>query len=237
MTTRAYTSRAAAILLAVAGAAGAASANDALIAYEGFNYGATANLAGANGGTGWGSAWFKLSDIPTGVTLEGLSWPGLPTSGGSAFTAGYPSSGYTRYSRVLDTYVAPNDEVYVSFLFRPNVGYGVGGGLAFGTWENGMIVGIIPGSGQYGLSGLPGTPASETTTPVVQDETVLLVARVTKEPGDMIMWSLFVNPSIGEIAPVTPDATLAIPGTALPPALFLYNDGDFSTDEIRLGAT
>lgn len=98
-------------VLAFAIGAGTASGGVEPIAYEGFGYGPTANLAGANGGLGWGGQWFKLSSIPTGVTTDGLSWPGLPTSGGSAFTAGYPSADYTRYSRVLAPYTAPGDVV------------------------------------------------------------------------------------------------------------------------------
>ncbi len=214
----------------------AATANGEEIAYEGFAYGATPNLAGGNGGSGWGSQWFKLSSIPTGTTTTGLSWPGLPTSGGSAFTAAYPSVDFTRYSRSLASYVAPGDVVYVSFLFRPNVGFGAGGGLAFGTWENGMIVGIAPGTGHYGLSGFTG-PSSVSSKSALEGETVLLVASARKTAGDTITWSLHVNPAIGTVEPATPVATMVIPGTALPQAVVLYNDGGFSSDEIRVATT
>lgn len=223
-------------LLAVALGAAAAGANGEEIAYEGFNYGSSPNIQGANGGVGWGGQWFKLSSIPTGATPDGLTWPGLPTSGGSAFTAGYPSADYTRYSRVIDSFTAPGDIVYISFLFRPNVGFGVGGGLAFGTWENGMVVGLVPGGGHYGLSGFTG-PSTMTPTAVVQGETVFLVASAQKDFGGTITWSLHVNPSVGSPEPTTPDATMSIPGTALPQALVLYNDGGFSTDEIRVATT
>lgn len=206
------------------------------IAYEGFGYGATPNLAGANGGSGWGGQWFKLSSIPTGATTEGLALSGLPTSGGSAFTAPYPSADYTRYSRALAPYAAPDDVVYVSFLFRPNSGFGVGGGLAFGTWENGMIVGLVPGSGHYGLSGFTG-PASVSSTPALAGQTVLLVASARKTAGGMITWSLHVNPSVAAAEPATPAATMSIPGTVLPQAVVLYNDGGYSTDEIRVATT
>lgn len=206
------------------------------IAYEGFSYGATANIAGANGGEGWGGQWFKLSSIPTGATTDGLTWPGLPTTGGSAFTAGYPSADYTRYSRLIGPYAAPGDVVYISFLFRPNIGFGVGGGLAFGTWENGMIVGLVPGSGKYGLSGFTG-PSSLTSKLVAQNETVLLVASARKTAGSTITWSLHVNPAVDGPEPQTPGATMSIPGTTLPQALVIYNDGGYSTDEIRVATT
>lgn len=212
------------------------TASGDLLSYEGFSYGASANIQGANGGTGWNSSWAKLSSIPTGATTDGLSWPGLPTSGGSAFTAAFPSADYTRYSRVLSPIGAAENTVYLSFLLRPNPGFGVGGGLAFGTWDNGIIVGVATGTGTYGLAGFLG-PVVPTTTPLVQGETTLIVARAHKDSGGTITWSLHVNPAISAFEPEAPDATLTIPGTALPPATFLYNDGGFSTDEIRFGTT
>ncbi len=212
------------------------AAADGLIASEGFNYGGTPNLQGANGGTGWSSPWSKLSQIPTGAIPEGMNWPDLPTTGGSAYTAGYSSADYTRYSRVIGAYTAPNDEIYISFLLRPNLGYGVGGGLAFGTWENGIVVGIATGTGHYGLAGLQG-PAVPSSTPLVQNQSALLVVRVVKNADATITWSLHVNPSVGPLEPAGFDATLTIPGTSLPQALMIYNDGGFSTDEIRVATT
>jgi len=213
-----------------------ASAQADQVAYESFSYGGSPNLQGANGGTGWGGAWFKLSSIPTGVSLDSLAWPWLMSAGGSAITPPFPSADYTRYSRALAPYAAPNDTVYISFLFRPNVGFGVGGGLAFGTWENGMIVGLAPGSGHYGLSGFQG-PSSVSSTLVAENETVFLVASAYKNDNSTITWTLHVNPSASDAEPSTVDATLTIPGSVLPPALVLYNDGGFSTDEIRVATT
>jgi hypothetical protein len=215
---------------------GVAAARAETVAYESFSYGGTANLAGANGGTGWGGAWFKLSSIPTGAVMEGMTWPGLPAAGGSAITAAYPSADYTRYSRVIAPYEAPNDEIFISFLFRPNLGFGVGGGLAFGTWDNGMIMGLVPGTGHYGLSGFTG-PSSVGGEAATLNETVLLVARVAKLDDGTIGWSLYVNPTAGDPQPASPAASMAIPGTSLPPAINLYNDGGFSTDEIRIATT
>ncbi|MBL9149434.1 MAG: hypothetical protein JNM94_12155 [Phycisphaerae bacterium] len=224
------------ILAAGALALSVSAARADTIAYESFSYGGSPNLAGANGGTGWGSAWFKLSQIPTGAIMEGMSWPGLPVAGGSAITAAYPSADYTRYSRAIAPYSAPNDEIFISFLFRPNIGFGVGGGLAFGTWDNGMIAGLVPGSGHYGLSGFTG-PSSVGGEPATLNQTVLLVAHVEKLDNGTIGWSLYVNPTVGNPMPSSPDASMAIPGTTLPPAINLYNDGGFSTDEIRIATT
>ena len=121
------------VLAMVAGALGGVSPVRAqgLFAAEEFEYGPTANLQFANGGIGWGSSWNKLSEIPTGVTSQSLTWPNLLTRGGSAFTAPYPSTAFTRYSRLLASYSDPDDTVYISCLIRPNVGYGVTAGLSF----------------------------------------------------------------------------------------------------------
>lgn len=225
-------------LQAVALAASVASpvfAQD-LIAVDHLEYGATANLHGANGGSGWGGAWFKLSQIPTGATTEGLSWTGLAISGGSAFTAPYASADLTRYSRAVAAYTDPDQVVYISCLVRPNPGFGVTAGLAFGTWDNGMVMGLCP-SGYYGLMTPPNTMHSDSAVAVAQGATVFLAARVVKNGDATMTWSLHVNPAVGAAEPATPAATLTIPGTALPQALSIYNDGGFSTDEIRVGRT
>jgi hypothetical protein len=220
---------------AVAWTAPAAWAED-LIAFDEFEYAATPNLYGANGGVGWAGQWFKLSDIPTGVSPQGLTWPGMITKGGTAVTAPYPSSGFTRYSRALDAYTDLDDTVYLSFLLDANPGYGVTAGLAFGTWENGMMVGMCP-TGMYGLMTPPYTAHSDSAVPLVQGETALLVARIHRNADTTTSWSLYVNPAIGDPEPAAPEATLTVPFASLPPAVFLYNDGGFSTDEIRLGCT
>ena len=217
-------------------ALGAASLVQAqgLIASDEFEYPSTPNLYGANGGAGWASQWFKLSNIPTGVTPDGLTWPGLLTRGGCASTAPFPTADFTRYSRAVATYVDPDDTVYISFLIRPNPGFGMSAGLAFGTWDNGMVVGARP-TGVYGLMTPPDTARSDTKMAVVQGETSLLVTRVRKNSDATVSWSLYVNPPVSNSEPAVPDAVLTVPGTMLPPAIMIYNDGGFSTDEIRLG--
>ncbi|MBX3373979.1 MAG: hypothetical protein KF817_09090 [Phycisphaeraceae bacterium] len=222
-------------IVAAAALLGTAAAGSDPFAYDGFNYGPGPNLQLANGGFGWSGAWFSLNILPTGVADQGLDWPGLQTSGHSAFTAGYPSSDFTQYSRGLSAYGAL-EAIYISVLVRPNIGYGDVGGLAFGTWTNGMVMGARP-TGVYGLMTPPGTLTSDSGVPVVQGQVTLLVARVTKNAGATVTWSLFVNPAIGAPMPAQEAATLTVPGTALPQAVMIYNDGGFSTDEIRVGAS
>lgn len=220
-------------LVGALGVGAVATAND-LIAYEGFDYGSGPNLYLADGGVGWSTPWYDIGAIPTGVTQESLAWPGLPTVGGSAFTAPYASADFTRYSRAIAPYTTPDNTVYLSFLFRPNPGYGQGGGLAFGTWTNGMIVGVPPGTGKYGLGTPPGDAEAVSTLSMVQGTSALLVARVKKNTDATFTWSLYVNPAAGEPEPATPAASMTTT-LGLPQAVFIYNDGGFSTDEIRVG--
>lgn len=216
--------------------AAAVSAAADLVAYDSFNYPSGPNIQLANGGTGWAGAWFDVGALPTGVTNPGLNWPLLQTMAGCATTAPYTSASYTRYTRGIAPYASPSDTVYISFLFRPNIGYGMGGGLAFGTFDNGIVVGAHPGAFVYGLSTLQNV-GNDTTTPVVLNQTVLLVARVHKNTDTTMTWALFVNPIVGDSEPGAAQAELTIPGAALPQAVMIYNDGGFSTDEIRLGTT
>jgi len=223
-------------LAALLATATAAQASTNLLAYESFSYGATANLHGANGGTGWSSAWSKLSSIPTGAVAGSLAWPDLDTAGGTAITAPYPSADFTRYSRVIAPYDAPDGVVYVSFLFMPNIGFGAGGGLSFGTWTNGMVVGVDPGTGFYGLSTPPGDVSADTATAMVEGETAFVVARIEDNGDGTFTWSIHVNPAASGPEPVTPGASMTS-SLGLPQAVALYNDGGFLTDEIRVGLT
>lgn len=230
-------STACSLAITVALGASTATAGD-LIAYDGFEYGPTPNLQFADGGDGWNSAWNKLSSIPTGVAFGGLEYPGLQVSGNTAWTAPYPSADYTRYSRAIAPYSSPDDTVYLSFLFTPGVGHGLGGGLAFGSWDNGMVVGVNPYSGHYGLAEPNGASSSDSSVPMVEGETALVVAKVHRNVrAGTVSWSAAINPSVTGAEPAEFAANLTIPGTALPPAVFVYNDGGFGTDEIRVGLT
>ncbi|MFO0784077.1 MAG: hypothetical protein U0636_10385 [Phycisphaerales bacterium] len=68
-------------------------------------------------------------------------------------------------------------------------------------------------------------------------QTALMVARAVVNNDGTVTWSAFANPTVGQAMPAFPDAELTVVGTALPAAVYLYNDGGFSTDEIRFGTT
>jgi hypothetical protein len=76
--------------MALSGALFRASAG--LTAYDGFDYGATTgDLTGKNGGSGWSGAYTD-SGNSTIYTTPGLTYTGLPTTGGASKTAdgGFP---------------------------------------------------------------------------------------------------------------------------------------------------
>ncbi|MDZ4755786.1 MAG: hypothetical protein SGJ11_14980 [Phycisphaerae bacterium] len=150
-------------------------------AYEGFQYGPGPELNGRNGGAGWSNAWGKLSSIPTGIANTGLSWPNLITSGNGAYTAGFPSTTFTLYTRVLAPYTATDDTIYVSFLMEPGLGFGEGGGLSFSAVPA-IIVGASLGQSMYGLTA-PFVTSNDSNVPVLLRETALLVTRIVRN-GD-----------------------------------------------------
>ena len=205
-----------------------------LIAYEGFNYAPAVNLQNANGGTGWSGKWIKNQEIVTGVGTLGLTWPNLQTSGNCAATAAFGSDQYSIYTRVLAPY-ANDGVVYVSFLFQPLFGFGAGGGLEFGPLTNGIIVGAHPGTGYYGLMDTAFSGV-DTQIPVQQNVTALCVAKVTDNFDGTVVFSLFMNPTIGDNEPAIPEANYML-GGSMPNLVRVLNDGGFLTDEIRIGKT
>lgn len=211
-----------------------ASATDPF-AYDSFEYPASPSLQSANGGMGWAGAWADVGVIPTGVNATGLTWPDLQTAGGGAGTDASASFELSVYQRALSSYTAPQNTIYVSFLLRPDAGFGTGGGLRFGNWPMAMWVGAHPANYVYGLMTSNGL-GDDSNVPVVQGETVLLVARLVKNLNNSVSYSLYVNPTVAASQPAFPDAAYTISG-ALPQALTLVNDGGFTTDEIRVGPT
>lgn len=229
MTTRSLRITSHALALAIAAAA---SATDPF-AYDGFEYPPSSSLQGANGGVGWAGAWGDGGATLTGVNPAGLTWPDLLTAGGCAKTNASNTFELSVYQRALSSYTAPQNTIYVSFLFRPDAGFGTGGGLRFGNWPMAMWVGAHPGNYVYGLMTSNGL-GDDSNVPVVQGQTVLLVARLVKNVNNSVSYSLYVDPTVGAAQPAFPDAAYTISG-ALPQVVNLVNDGGFTTDEIRIG--
>lgn len=222
------------IAVALSLATGLSAFAQDLIAYDGFDYPASSNLQGKNGGTGWSGAWADAGIAPTAVNATGLVWPDLLTGGGCAKTAATTSFDLSTYQRGLASYTAPANTIYVSFLLRPDADFGTGGGLRFGNWPNAMWVGAHPAYYVYGLMTSNGL-GDDSNVPLAPGQTTLLVARMVKS-GASVTYSLWVNPAVGAAQPAFPDASYSI-AQLLPQSVTLVNDGGFTTDEIRVGTT
>ena len=221
-------------LLAACTLSGSAAADQ--IAYEGFDYSPKPNLTGSAGGSGWAGPWSDVGAIPTAVTAPGLEWPNLLSVGSGAYTPGSTSFELTTYQRPLAAYSAPAQTLYLSFLLRPDSGFGTGGGLRFGNWPNAMWVGAPPGYYVYGLMTSNGL-GDFSNVDVVAGQTTLVVVRIVKNTSTgKLVYTMWIDPEVGEPQPQFAAATYSIGGN-LPTAVTLVNDGGLATDEIRLGTT
>ncbi len=205
------------------------------LAYESFDYPAKPNLAGSSGGTGWSGPWADIGTLPTGVAASGLSYPNLPVSGGAAKTQPWTSIDYSFYWRGLAPYAAPDGRLYISFLMRPDAGFGGWHGLRFGKYPKALQFGAPLGMYQYGMMLSEGL-TSLSNVPVIEGQTAFVVLEITSA-GTGSKYELFVNPVAGQPRPAFSNATMAIGGTVLPTALEIVSDGGFTTDEIRVGLT
>lgn len=208
-----------------------------LLAYDGFGNGPRADLHGSTGGTGWAGAWSDQTwDAITSIAGPGLFYPGLDLTPGAAVTevgdGVYPMSSYYRSIGPLPP---GTTSLYVSFLLRADAGYGIWGGLKFGTYPAAMYVGSPPGMYSYGLMMSEGL-GDISNAPLIQGQTTFVVCKITKNAGSSITYRLYLNPTIGQSEPSFPLAMYSI-GGALPTFLVMDNGGGFTTDELRVGTT
>jgi hypothetical protein len=200
--------------------------------YDGFQYPAGASLAGQNGGSGWGAAWDNGATQLDVKISSGLSFGNLATSPGAALSDPTTPNQVAFFSRQLGTtYGADNTTVYVSFLLRPEAGFGFYGGINFGN----IFVGKSGPTTTYGIEG-PVNDISSSTTVATAGTTVLLVLRADFLPGND-RFSLYVDPTPGGSEPAVADAVKTDFDSPAVNSLFLNNAGNYTTDEIRIGDT
>lgn len=198
--------------------------------YDGFNYPQGSSLAGQNGGFGWNGAWGGSG--LTATIAPGLSIGSLTTTGGSVATEAPIPGTVAFYSRQLDTsYGADNTSVYLSFLLRPETGFGFYGGINLG----GLFVGKSGPVDLYSIEAPTDDISSSTVAPVA-GSTVYLVLHAEFLPGND-RFALYVNPAPGVPQPLTPDAMKTNYDLGSTDFIFLNNAGGWTTDEIRLGST
>jgi hypothetical protein len=133
------------LMTALAVIAMAAASQAALIAHEGFNYTAAANLntlPGATGGTTWPATGLATTNWSGGtVTSSGLSYTGIQSGGNAA----QPDNGGTVRFRNIGTSTLQNKTFWFSVLF--NAG---NASTAVNTTER-FILGTYGTSSGYGL--------------------------------------------------------------------------------------
>jgi hypothetical protein len=220
-----------------------------LIAYEGFNYPAGANLNGQNGGMGFAGPWapggFNAS-IFNHLSIASGSLPaGNLVTGGNHAAAGAQNAiaGLTRpLAQPLGT---PGTTAYFSFVLRPEgtLGQGIFNGFfgvtleTQGGSEPQLFIGK-PGAGDlnaYVLENRGGAGQVSSGVDAVVGQDVLLVVKAEFSTGNEKI-TLYVNPTPGDPEPATgtvkQDANF---GTIT--GLTLYSTGAFSIDELRVGTT
>ena len=111
------------------------AAEASLIAYEGFDYTAGQDFTAGSkdGGTGWSSAWNYSSANP--VVGSGLTYDGLPSTGGSWEDTGTTTISPTTISRVYTTvnssYSTGGSSLWFSALVDPNGTTATGNDIKF----------------------------------------------------------------------------------------------------------
>lgn len=216
-------------------AAGIANA-DTLAEYEGFNYPAGSSINLQNGGSGWSGAWQTPGGLDGIINGSSLTSGNLAVSGGALTTAGSqpPNQGASvaTWVRTLGTPLGDDNTTdYLSFLLRPDAGFGFYGGLNIGN----LFVGRSGNQSFYGFEDSANN-LSLSSVPVVAGQTVLFVVRVDFLPGDDRL-SLYINPTSGLPEPGVPDVLKTDLDLGTVGSLTINNYGGFSTDEIRIGSS
>jgi hypothetical protein len=209
------------------------------VASDGFNYSA-GSLNGQNGGTGWTSSW--LNDYTSGasfqVSLSGMSYSGLTTSGGS-MVWGAGGNGISEDSRSLP--LMDSGVVYLQFLSQ--FGSSSGGGtpnirlLNSGTLTGGFGGNGGPFGGVMSILDTSLSPAADGSSSTLANLSTLtfVIARIDYQSHSTSLW---VNPNASTFDyenPATPDATYA----GLAPAfnsIAIYSRSPANVDEISIMA-
>ncbi len=212
--------------------------------YEGFGgYSPGASVASLNGGYGWNGTWGG-NGLSLTVSAPGLSHAGLATSPGAA-TSEAPGVNVAWYYRDLEQQVGDGATLYLSFLLRPETGISDYGGLSVIGSDGGIFIGesgdAAMGSHAYGLeSRIPGVLIDSSSIMANPGETALLVLKATLTAGPDL-FELFVNPIPGSSEAANTVAARFLPTDGLDVGSLIYiainNAGNWTTDEIRVGAT
>ncbi len=205
-------------------------------AYEGFNDAPGTKLTDATSGQGWAGPWeFKRDEAKVSIKSEGLSYPGLKTSGGCLnIQVAHDKDMFDAHRRTTGIQGVPGTQMWMSFLIKANkVGDGhfllvsnAATDVAIGKgWGNGVCV--------FGYS---------TNVALVPGKTYLIVARYDCMTAHDTV-HLWVNPALDKEPDInapgvpTDPAASSNSGTTFEFSSHGYGEGDYDFDELRLGAS
>jgi hypothetical protein len=222
---------------------------DTLFAYDGFNYGLGAALAGQSGGSGWAGAWASNAGTGGAAIVSGLEYTDtagqvLPTAGGAIRTN--PSVFFSQEVRdTSQVFGEAGTPVWVSFLVQqaPNPAAGtnyaavaLGKGLTFGSEAmNGGVYGSEVAVGAFYTN--IGSQVPGYTAPANSVSFIVLRYDFAASGNDTI--NLWVNPLLSGVSAV-PDASGALRDYAPTFSGITLDYGDFKAfvyDELRIGSS
>lgn len=133
---------------------------------------------------------------------------------------------------------ASGSTAYFSFLMRPQEAieglFGWFGFVLRGS-SGDIVVGRSSFDSSYGVEVVSGGRA-QTATPMVVDESRFVVMRADFAAG-ADTFSLFIDPLLGGVDPLTPDAVLTSADAGMITRVGLSGPGAFGFDELRIGET
>jgi hypothetical protein len=231
-------------LLAGAGLAGGPAL--AMPTYDGFgDYATGASLPSQpGGGYGWNGAWGG-GGLDVTVTAPGLAFPGLATSAGAATSSAPVVNTVAWYWRDVAPGIGDGTTFYLSFLLRPEIAISDYGGLSVWGSAGNIFVGesgaAAGGSHAYGLeANVAGAIVASSKVLASPGETALLVLKATLGVGPDL-FELFVNPLPGSSEADNLVAASFGTGMGLDLGSLTFiainNEGNWTTDEIRIGAS
>jgi lysophospholipase L1-like esterase len=222
------------------------AASAGLTAYDGFDYGATTgDLTGKNGGSGWSGAYSDTGNSAI-YTTPGLTYTGLPTTGGASKTADGGGATTINFRNFENAYGDGETETWISFLAQRNgaastatfagLSFYNSNGIASADAEVTFANGGTGGAWRILDNGPPLVNGSTAVVPA-SNTTYLLVARILWGAGasgkDAV--SLFVNHTLGSIPDVA-DASLDVAITNFDKVRIAgANAINYTFDEIRIG--
>jgi hypothetical protein len=220
----------------------------ALTAYDGFNYTAGADLAGLNGGTGWGGPW-TFNGLSSAVAPASLQYAGLVFEGNAVDTSGN-TPGTTRDFRLVGPFNAGNtSDLWISFLAQAvdttatTQFFGITTYNGNETASQLSLQRLGDGSNEWGIVGNNAALSADVSSDVVvtPGETVLIVAHLDYDTGGgAVAATFYLNPTVGAGIPAESDGVITGPAGSLDFDRIRFasaNGLNWLYDEVRLGTT